>query len=174
MIMILLALSLITLASNLFGLRADPERLFSKIELQANIHRSELIPYIPEVKTFEDNFIGMGNNCRLGNYFAGVVKGIKKDTIYQFLLVFRDNRIVDCRRVANASFYYHKGTLIEEYVFGQVYVQAGDSCIMAFQETVDPFKIDTLESMFSFEMTNLKLVDTMKYCLTLPLKTLPD
>lgn len=50
------------------------------------------------LKEFDDKFISTGDVASSGNVFAGVIEGIRKDTLYHVLLV---SGIVNSSRVKN-------------------------------------------------------------------------
>lgn len=147
----------------------DFKALFEKIANHEIITKTELEKQLShKFNNYENKFIGTGNMLSLGDILAGVVQGKKNDTIYDILVVFKDNKCLSIKENPNASF-YRKGEIIQrEYMLGRIYTTYKDNdttCIKAYIETIQPFKVDTLAYRFRFDMGEITRRDSLCFCI---------
>lgn len=146
----------------------DPKELFEKIANHEMITKTELEKQLShKFSNYEEKFIGTGNMLSSGDILAGVIQGKKNDTIYDILIVFKDNKCLTVKENPNASF-FRKGEMIQrEYILGRIYITYKDmdtTCIKAYIETIQPFKVDTLTYKFRFDMGEILSRDSLDFC----------
>ncbi|HXH18859.1 MAG TPA: hypothetical protein VNJ07_07215 [Chitinophagales bacterium] len=142
--------------------------LFFKIENQEIIKKSDLEKQISnKLSQYEENFIGTGSVLYSGDLKTGIVQGKKNDTIFDLLIVFRANKCVVVKENPNSNFYQKGETIYREYVLGDIYTtykENDTTCIRAYIETFEPFKIDTLKNMFHKSQVNITQQKYFDYC----------
>jgi len=143
--------------------------LFSKIENQEVIKKSDFEKRISfKLSKYEENFIGTGAVLYSGDLKTGIVQGKKNDTIFDILVVFRENECIAVKENPNSTFYRKGETIYREYVLGDIYATYKDNdttCIRAYLETFEPFKIDTLKNMFHKSQVNIIQQENFDYCI---------
>lgn len=134
----------------------NSSELFMQIENQGIIKKPVLEKLVPhKFEGYEDKFIGTGDVVYSGNIEAGIIQGIKLDTIYDILIVCKGDSLITCRENPNSSFHRKDGTIIEEYRLGRIYTMYTNletHCIMTHIEKIKPFRTDTLKYEFLFEL----------------------
>lgn len=143
--------------------------LFFKIENQEIIKKSDLEKQISyKLSQYEENFIGTGSVLYSGDLKTGIVQGKKNDTIFDILITFRENDCIAIKENPNSSFYRKGGAIYREYVLGDIYTTYKDNdttCIRAYIETFEPFKIDTLKNMFHKSQVKIIQQTNFDYCI---------
>jgi hypothetical protein len=132
----------------------------------------ELIPKKDLNELFPGKFSKYGNKIIAtqyisnGDLFIGVVKGTKKDMIYNSLLVFKNERPVSFKETPQATFYRRKdGAIVEKFVLGRIFLEdENGKCINVYTESVAPFRIDTLGYEFRYNMAKRLKLDSLKFC----------
>jgi hypothetical protein len=143
--------------------------LFFKIENQEIIKKSDLEKQIRyELNQYEEDFIGTGAVLYSGDLKTGIVQGKKDDTIFDILIAFRVNDCIAIKENPNSSFYRNGGTICREYILGDMYTTYKDNdttCISAYLETFEPFKIDTLKNMLHKSQVKIIQQTSFEYCI---------
>lgn len=142
--------------------------LFSKIENQEIITKSDFEKRTNiSLSKYEENLIGTGAVSYSGDLKTGIVQGKKNDTIFDILVVFRANECIAIKENPNSTFYRKGETIYREYVLGEIYTtyeENDTTCIRAYLETFEPFKIDTLTNMFHKSQVDIIQQETFDYC----------
>ena len=127
--------------------------LFNKIENQNIITKSELQEYIEfDFTGYEEKLIGIGMviDDSLLKLQAGILQGIKNDTIFDVFIAFNENEYLVIEN-PNCSFYRKDETIYRTYVLGNIYTtynKVDTTCIDIHVESYYPFRVDTLDNMF--------------------------
>lgn len=147
----------------------DPKELFEKIANHEIITKTELEKQLfHKFSNYEDKFIGTGNMLSSGDILAGVIQGKRNDTIFDILIVFKDSKCLSLKENPNASFYRKEEIIQREYMLGRIYTtykEKDTTCIKAYIETIQPFKIDTLAYKFKFDMGEITSRDSLCFCI---------
>ena len=142
--------------------------LFVKIENQEIILKTDLEGFLNrQFVGYENEFIGSGDVVSSGNVKAGVVQGKKENNIFDILIVFRGNECVSVVENPNSSFYKKKGSIYKEYVLGAIYTsykETDTSCIVAYIQKYEPFKVDTLGYMLHKSQLVVSQEDILEFC----------
>ena len=143
--------------------------LFEKIANHKIIYKKTLEKQLPyEFKNYENKFIGTGNVVSAGHLLTGVFRGKRNDTIYDILIVYENNKYSIVKENPYASFYYGKeNTINKEYMLGRIYTtykKSDTSCIKAYIETIQPFKVDTLNCKFRYGISRVLSKDSLEFC----------
>ena len=118
------------------------------------------------LKKFNKDFMITGNMAKTKNITAYTLEGIKKDTIYEILIVLRKCHVINFKIIPKYSFYRKNDNLIKEYVFGHIYItqQPGNKCFGIYIDSCKPFKTDTMHNKFSFRLCNVQKKDSLIIC----------
>jgi hypothetical protein len=139
--------------------KIENHKLITKFEMEELLHYN--------FEQYDENFIGTGNILSTGKIVAGIVQGIKNDTIFDIVIVYNNNKLIFVRENANASIYRKGKTIHREFILGQIYTTFIDSdttCIKIYFETIQPFKVDTLNYKFRYDMGTLLNKDSLEFC----------
>lgn len=132
------------------------------------IHKSEIQQYLSSdfLFNYNEKFMGTGNAMSVNNLFAGVVLGIKNDTLYNILLVFENDQAIAYAEKSMASFYKTNNAIHEEFIVGRIYFSYSQNykCLTAFLESNIPYKVDTLKDKWMYSMFSVKSRDSLEFC----------
>ena len=148
--------------NDLFDKIVYGEELILKEELSSIIN-----PNYISLSKYEDSFWGNGGLYSY-NLFLGIIQGKKNDTIFDILVVFRENECIAVKENPNSTFYRKGETIYREYVLGDIYTTYKDNdttCIRAYIEIYEPFKIDTLKNKFHKSQVNITQQKNFDYCI---------
>ena len=100
------------------------------------------------------------------NLQSAIIQGIKKDTIYDILIVYKNQQFVIIRENPESCIYRRGGAKVKGYMLGQTYIDARENtaCFKAFFEKFIPFKTDTLKIMFGPILSTRQTLDSLKFC----------
>lgn len=132
----------------------ERNNLIDKIMMNELIKKDDLPAlFTNELLEYENRFINDGFKFT-GDLFASVLEGVKNDTIYNVLLVFRMEDPILFKELPKSSFEMIDGTIIEKYMLGRIYIGikydsnfnlVEDSCLNIYSKVISPFRIDTLD-----------------------------
>ena len=167
-IIIILAVSTLTFCSAKFTQKkVESEKLLEKIELMELIYKNELNQLLGTnlFKKYNDKFIGVAGVKVSNNLCAGVIEGIRNDTIFNISFISRDNNLLMLKEFPKSTFYYKDEAIIEEYIIGRTYTtMINDSCIAVNFEKIHPIKIDTMKNKFSYRQCKIENHDFFQAC----------
>jgi hypothetical protein len=141
--------------------------LFKKIDNKEIITKVELEKLLlHKFNGFEEKFWGTGGYSTSGNLIEGIFQGIKMDTLYDVLVVFKGDKCLFVKEHPRASIYRIGEAIHNEYMLGRIYttlVFSDTTCIKAYFETIQPFKVDTLSYKFRYDMCKVLSKDSLEF-----------
>ncbi len=149
---------------------ATPQKdneLFKKIESEETISKKDLKKLLPfNLENYEERFFPIGVMFSSKNLQSAIIQGVKNDTTYDILIVYKDQKFVTIRENPESCIYRRGGAKVKGYMLGQTYIDAREDtgCFKAFFEKFIPFRVDTLKMMFSPKLSTLQTIDSLKFC----------
>ncbi len=115
---------------------------------------------------YKDDFIFTGKSTSLNNLYTCILQGVKRDTIYNLLIVMKDCTMINFKSIPVATYYMKNELMIKEYVIGHVYTgyDKDRTCIKVDIENYVPIKVDTLKNMFSYHFYDAASHDSLFFC----------
>jgi hypothetical protein len=147
----------------------NKNNLFYIVENQGIISKSKLKEYVDfDFTGYEEKFVGIGKiiDDSLRKQQAGIIQGIKNDTIFDILIAFNENKHIVIEN-PNSAFYRKDETIYRTYILGNIYTtysKTDTTCINIHIESFYPFRVDTLSSMFNILQAKVRHQIIREFC----------
>ncbi len=115
---------------------------------------------------YQKEFHNTGVTASVGNIFAGIIQGIKADTLYEIVIVFENKRVVYNSETPKEIIYKKGNSLVTKYIIGGINIgyTHNDSCLEIQQNFFSPQRVDTLNEMFSYKNITLLEKNQVIFC----------
>ena len=116
---------------------------------------------------YENRFVGQGTSLQTGSLKTGLMQGIRNDTIFDVLVVFKNGYCIGVIEHAHSTFFRVDSTIHEVLLIGEMNtIESEDEpkCIKAFLLTYRPIGLDTLSSPLFVEYAEILDRTVRVYC----------
>lgn len=140
---------------------ADAQSYFDKYTEQTHLSTlmvKKMIGKNENINEFK-SFYSTGTFWDWGKLKIAIIEGIKKDSIVQFALVYKNNYLYKNFRLLK-SFNVNK----MNFESGYIYSTAKGPCVSIICQRIYLFRTDTMNMKFSYRFTRPSTQDTFKIC----------